>query len=230
MSTSLSGSVGLRALARAFGGDVYAGGRRALLPAPGHSARDRSVSLWLRDGRVVVHSFGAGDWREVLDALRAGGWIDTENRLRAEGVNFALRPERAEPTRAQRVAAAQRLWAAAGPITEGSAAWRQGRRRAVDFAQDACGALRTCETTPLAIYRDRGPRLPALLAGIRGPEGEITAVEVTYLDARGERSRRARPARKTVGVVPAGSAVRFTPVSEAMLVAEGVFTTLAAMA
>jgi hypothetical protein len=81
----------------------------------------------------------------------------------------------------------------------------------------------------VSIYRDRGPRLPALLAGVSAPDGEITAVEVTYLDARGQRSGLARPPRKVVGVIPGGSAVRFTPAGPEMLAAEGVFTTLAAM-
>lgn len=230
MSGSLSGFAGLRALARALGGETFAGGRRALLPAPGHSAADRSVSLWLCDGRVVVHSFGACDWREVLDDLRASGWIDTDNRLCAGGAGAPAGPERAELTRAQRVRAARRLWTAAGAIVDGSPAWRHGRQRAVDLTLDRAGALRSHAAAPLAVYRDRGPHLPALLAALSGPDGAITAVEVTYLTARGDRSARARPPRKIVGVIPAGSAVRFTPVCAEMLVAEGVFTTLAAMA
>lgn len=230
MSAPFPRSAGLGALARALGGDIYAGGRRALLPAPGHSAADRSVSLWLRDGRVVAHGFGGCDWREVLDDLRARGWIDAENRLCAGGAGVAPGPERPEPTRVDRVRAAQDLWAAAGPVVDGSPAWRHGRWRAVDLTLDRTGALRSHAAAPLAVYRDCGPRLPALLAAVTEPGGLLTAVEVTYLDGRGERSRRARTPRKIVGAVPAGSAVRFTPVAEEMLAAEGVFTTLAAMA
>lgn len=230
MSGSSSGLAGLRALARALGGETYAGGRRALIPAPGHSAADRSVSLWLQDGRVVVHSFGACDWREALDDLRTRGWVDADNRLCEDGAGAPARPEHAEPTRSQRVRAACRLWAAAGPIVHESPAWRHGRRRAVDLTLDRAGALRGHAAAPLAVYRDCGPRLAALLAAVTGPDGDLTAVEVTYLNARGDRSRRARPPRKIVGVIPAGSAVRFTPLAEEILVAEGVFTTLAAMA
>jgi hypothetical protein len=128
------------------------------------------------------------------------------------------------------VRVAQALWVAAEPIRVESPAWRHGRRRAVDFGLDVAGALRSHAAAPLAVYGNRGLWLPALLAAITGSEGELTAVEVTYLNDRGERSRRARPPRKIVGVLPAGSAVRFTPVAAEMLVAEGVFTTLAAMA
>ena len=60
----------LRAIVQALGGDLYDGGRRANIPAPGHSAQDRSVSLLLQGDRVVVHTFGDGDWKDVLDQLR----------------------------------------------------------------------------------------------------------------------------------------------------------------
>jgi len=219
----------LRHIVAALGGDLYARGRRANVPAPGHSRADRSVSLLLAGGRVVVHSFGAADWREVLDHLRGRGLVDAAGA--PAGCGDAGAPAAApDPTRAQRVRIARSLWAAAGPITPLSAAALHGRARNVDLALDVSGALRTHSAAPLAVYRDRGPRLPALLAAIAGPDGALTAVEVTYLDAHGRRSRRARPARKVVGVIPAGSAVRFTPVAEEMLVGEGVFTTLAAMA
>jgi hypothetical protein len=57
---------------RSHGGDEPGG-------APGHSAEDRSVSLLLQDDRVVVHTFGDGDWRSVLDFLREQQLIDASN-------------------------------------------------------------------------------------------------------------------------------------------------------
>lgn len=220
----------LAALARAWGGDVYAGGRRALLPAPGHSAADRSISLWLTDGRVVAHSFAGGDWREALDALRAGGWIDAENRLLDAGGRPA--PDRAaptEPTRAARVAAARRLWAAGGPVGAGSAAALHLAWRGVDLGLAAGDALRAHAAAPAAVYRGAGPFRSALLAAVLSDQGRLTAVEITYLDAQGRRCAAARPPRKVVGVLPAGCAVRLAPKAPDLLVGEGVFTTLSAM-
>lgn len=66
----------LHAIVAAFGGDLYQGGWRANVPAPGHSADDRSVSLLLAEGRVIIHGFGAADWREMRDLLRSSGFID----------------------------------------------------------------------------------------------------------------------------------------------------------
>mgnify|MGYP002524993862 CR=1 FL=1 len=45
----------LHRIVAALGGELYCEGRRANIPAPGHSARDRSVSLLLTDDRVVIH-------------------------------------------------------------------------------------------------------------------------------------------------------------------------------
>ncbi|MFA4938877.1 hypothetical protein [Brevundimonas sp.] len=52
----------LHAIVAALGGDLYQSGLRANVPAPGHSPADRSVSLLLSQGRVIIHGFGAADW------------------------------------------------------------------------------------------------------------------------------------------------------------------------
>ena len=66
---------GLKETARALGGEVYAGGRRASVPGPGHSTADRSVSLVLEGERVLIHSFAGDDWRRVRDELRRRGLV-----------------------------------------------------------------------------------------------------------------------------------------------------------
>jgi hypothetical protein len=185
------------------------------------------VSLRLVDGRVLVHSFGAADWRDVLDELRAAGWIDAENRLCGDGGRAWTAPSPPDRTRAERVAVARALWAAGQPLSNVSPAGRHCRRRGVG-SQDLA-ALRAHPAAPTAIYRNAGLRLPALLAAVLDSDGELTAVEVTYLEARGARSGLARPSRKVVGVVPPGAAVRLSTCAPNMLVAEGVFTTLSAM-
>lgn len=230
MSSSPSSRGDLIALARALGGELHGGGARILAPAPGHSAADRSVSLRLVGDRVLVHSFGAADWREVLDDLRRRGWIDEENRLRAGGapVTAAAGPS-VQRTRAERVRAAAALWSSAQPVALCEPAALHCAARGIALGEDPPDALRGRLATPAAIYGDAGPRWAALLARVDAADGELTAVEVTYLDRRGARSRLARPSRKLVGVLPAGSAVRLGPLAPDMLVAEGVFTTLSAM-
>ena len=63
----------VRAIARALGGEVI-GSNRVLAPGPGHSNKDRSLSIRLSqhtaDG-FVVHSFAGDDWRECHRHVRS---------------------------------------------------------------------------------------------------------------------------------------------------------------
>ena len=71
----------LRDIVAALGGDLYQGGHRPNVPARGHSAADRSVSLLLPDGRLITLGFGAADWRVVRDGLRDACFTDAQGRL-----------------------------------------------------------------------------------------------------------------------------------------------------
>lgn len=215
----------LRALVATLGGDLYGGGMRANVPAPGHSANDRSISLWLDGGRLIIHGFGGVDWRAMRDDLRRRGLVDAEGCVRCEGVpgSSELRPDRRA-----RSAVASSLWEAALPVTATDVAAAHLRRRRV-----RCGSgvenLAFHPACPAAVYRGGGPRRPALLARISDANGQLTAVELTYLDLNGVTATGLRLPRKTVGCVPAGAAVRLSPAAPEMLVGEGVATTLSAI-
>lgn len=212
---------GLAAIVRALGGDLYAGGRRANVPGLGHSAADRSLSLMLRDGRVIVHSFAGDDWRAVLDNLFERGLVDRDGRLIGAGVVSAA----SGPSARARRAIAQGLWAEGRPVMR-TLSETHLRRRGV---MSASAALRHHPGVPAAVYAGRGLRRPALLAAIMAPTGELTGVEVTYLAPNGERARMSL-ARKTIGVRAPSAAVRLDPSAPRMLVGEGVATCLSAAA
>ncbi|WP_332774054.1 toprim domain-containing protein [Phenylobacterium sp.] len=215
----------LHAIAAALGGDLYARGLRANIPAPGHSARDRSVSLLLHRGRVVAHSFGDADWRAVLDDLRARGLVDAAG-APTGGVGRVV-PDQDLPA-AARMRLARDLWDAGLAIGPNSLAARHGRLRGVARSLASVADLRIHAAAPVSVYRPGRTRRPALLAAIRGPDGALEAVEITYLDARGRRAGDLRLPRKTVGRLPPGCAVRLDPAAATLLVAEGVFTALSA--
>ena len=215
----------LHRIVAALGGDIYANGLRANVRAPGHSVRDRSVSLVLTDGRVVIHGFGGSDWRTVRDHLRDLGLIDDAGRLSGGGRTVSAVPR---PDSGVRLRTAADLWAGCRPIQTGDAADRHLRLRAVQGVGDA-RSLAFHPQAPVSVYRPRGRGRPALVARISDETDRLTAVELTYLDMNGLVASGIRLTRKTVGQVPTGAAVRLAPAAPEMLVAEGIVTTLSAM-
>jgi putative DNA primase/helicase len=212
----------LRAIVAALGGDLYDQGRRANVPAPGHSARDRSVSLLLADGRLVIHSFGAATWREVLADLRARGLVGP---TLPGGAAPRLAPPQGDRAR---IEAALALWDGAAAAGPGSLAARYARFRGVSRPLAAIADLRSHPAAPLSAYRPGPAVRPALLAAVRAPDGGLTAVEVTYLAPPGRRAADLRLSRKTIGRLPPGSAARLDPPGRRLVVAEGVFSALSA--
>lgn len=212
-------------IVRALGGVLYDRGSRAVVPGPGHSAGDRSVSLWLSDGRLIVHSFGRSTWREVLDELRGRGFIDAHGRPAAgTGKSWAQKPP-ASP--AIRSAVARRIWSEAQPLVR-QPSMAYVRNRLIDRSPPVSAALRHHPALQQAVYADRGRRRPALLAAITAPDGEICAVEATYLELAGRRASDLLLSRKVIGALPSGCAVRLDSPGPDFLVGEGVFTTLSA--
>ncbi|WP_374273832.1 toprim domain-containing protein [Brevundimonas sp.] len=217
----------LQPLVAALGGDLYDGGRRANAPAPGHSASDRSVSLMLSGDRVVIHCFGGADWRTVRDHLEDKRLIDGAGRLIGAGPARPRAP-RARPDRTARIAAARRLWDESVPIGRTSLSRRHLDGRAIRQDPETLQGLRHHPAVPIADYRGCDACRPALVAAITAPGGALTAVEVTYLAPNGRRDHGLRLSRKTVGVVPPGSAVRLARASSDLVVGEGVMTVLSA--
>ena len=215
----------LRTIVETLGGDLYDGGRRASIPAPGHSARDRSVSLLLEGDRLIVHSFGDGNWRAVLEHLRERRLIDDANTPVSGPGASAPRP--AVSTDPERRRAASRLWAE-GVSIAGTVSERHCHRRSVARPLPGPDVLRHHGAAPVSAYADKGLRRPAMMAAIRDASGALCAVELTYLNRRAERAADLRLSRKTIGQAPAGCAARLDPAAPAMLVGEGVFTTLSA--
>lgn len=216
----------LRAVVAALGGDLYHNGFRANVPGPGHSAQDRSVSLWLTGGRVVAHSFGGSDWRAVLNDLRRRGLIDAASRPIGPAGSYDV--EAVRPDAPIRRRTAERLWSQGISTGPTGLVARHLRRRGVRWSVDLHDLLEH-PAAPISAYRTRGATLRALMTRISNADGNTAGVELTYLDAAARQAVHLAVSRKTVGCVPSGAAVRLRPSQERMLVAEGVITTLSAM-
>lgn len=211
---------------RALGGDMYDRGLRANIPAPNHSPDDRSVSLTLSKGRVIIHSFGSTPWTEVADALREKGLIDANNRLTGAGAAASgYHAERRNSV--DRQDAASRIWElgrpAAGTLTE-----RHARLRKIRRPLPGPETLRHVFAAPISAYTGKGRTKPALVVAIRDTSARLAGIEITYLDPNGRRAAGLRLSRKMIGSIPPGSAVRLDDPAPEMLVGEGLFTTLSA--
>jgi len=202
----------LKSIVAKLGGDLYDGGSRANIPAPGHSRRDRSVSLLLTGGRVVVHSF-TGDWRDVLDDLRRQNLIDTHRAPRSIAADSAAATSAGPISSPERRAAVLRIWDGGRPVN-GALSERYTRLRGVRRSLPGPSILRHHPDAPISAYRHGGRGMPALLAAICDADGAFTALEVTYLDPNGRRAVGLRLSRKTVGPTPPGCAITGTHCSE----------------
>jgi hypothetical protein len=218
----------LRTIVQVLGGDLYDRGARANIPAPGHSAADRSVSLMLREGRIIVHTFGDGDWRAVLEHLRRHGLVDARN------APTSLSKDKGKPafgvvgaSDLERLDVARRFWEG-GRAIAGTLSERHCRLRHIERPLPGPGVARHHPDAPVSAYGYDRLRRAALLVGVRDAAGAFTAVEVTYLSPNGRRATDLRLSRKIVGLVPPGTAVRIDPAGPEMVVAEGFFTTLSA--
>jgi putative DNA primase/helicase len=78
------------------------------------------------------------------------------------------------------------------------------------------------------LYHRSGTRSPAVVALIRDVAGEPVAVHRTWLAADGSAKASFNPNKMTLGPM-SGGAVRLAPVTDTVLLAEGIETTLSAM-
>lgn len=203
----------LNAIVARLGGVLYDGGRRALIPGPGHAPHDRSVSLLeTPKGRVLVHCFSPKD-----DAGAVAAWLAGEGFVAAVGRDHAD-----YPLRSDRAARAQFLWSQARPLG-GTPAARYLRTRGIDELATN-DALRF---HPAASSLDDRARRPALLAAISDGAGRVQGVEILLLTLGGARKAPVATPRRIVGKL-SGGAVRLAEPNESLLVAEGVVTALSA--
>ena len=144
---------------------------KAHIPAPGHSDDDLSVSLLVTpDNRLVIHTFGGTDWQVVRDNLRERGYITPTGHLTGGGVSQDYNSP--DPTRIEKLAAAQRIWDA-GRAISGTLSERHVRLRRVMRALPGADVLRHVQDCPLAIYdkgtrtRPASGRAPRAASGIR---------------------------------------------------------------
>lgn len=212
----------LRAIVRLFGGILLENGQSALIPGPGHSKADRSVSLrQLPNGRILIHCFSPkDDWRAVQAMLGARGVM-----IGAPGAN-GPHPSEAGTSEEHRIRRVRKLWRQAVPL-QGTRAETYLRARGI-LTRTWPSALRFLpEATSLHDKRKR----PALIAAITNNHDDLQGVQITLLTPCGRDKAAIETPRRIIGRL-SGGAVRLCdgPVQGKLIVAEGVETAMSASA
>lgn len=218
----------LRTLAQALGGEIV--GRNAVLaPGPGHSRRDRSLSVRLEPdapGGFVVYSHAGDDVMGCKDYIRERcGLPRWQSRGLIANPRGGLRVDE-KPTLASQgidkntVLPALSIWSAsvepAGTVVE-----RYLASRSLELPPDAADVLRFHPR--LRYYGGTVPGMVALLRDIR--TNEPAGIHRTYLTANG-----VKLGRKMLGRAK-GAAIKIDPdedVTLGLTIGEGIETVLAA--
>lgn len=222
----------IRTLAKALGGDV-AGRNNVLCPGPGHSPRDRSLSVTFTTGDdFTVFSHAGDDWRACKDHVRHrlgldGSTVPERNSARsfsrlekASGaLGFGSTCPKSDLTGhlpSDRTARAISLWHDARPIGGTPAAVYLASRGVAYQGK----ALRWHPSCPFG----KGVRYGCMIALVRNIiTNEPQAIHRTALDADGHKID-----RKAFGPV-GGGAVKLTDdadVSRVIAIGEGIETAL----
>ncbi len=221
----------LRAIvARVGAGDLYNGGKAALVPGPGHSRKDRSLSLKLSpDGSRVLWWSHAGDdaadvWKHIgLDAPQGGEAVRESPAKRAA----RIAAERQEAAR--KLAFCADLW---GRTVEAAGTDVERYLRGRGITGPIPPTLRFHPAAPTRYPSPDlppAPTFPAMVAIVTGPDGKsASGVHATFLAPGGAGKAALRSPRRMFGEF-SGSVVQLGPLPAdgGLGVAEGIETALA---
>jgi putative DNA primase/helicase len=204
----------IRQAAHALGGDVI-GRDSVLCPGPGHSPRDRSLSVRFVGGDFVVHSHANDDWQACRDHVRErlglGTWQGKAPPIK--------RPPKPDDT-IDRIGWARSIWRATKPAKKTLA-----ERYLVETRRLELPDSESIRFHPRLKFTETGEFLPAMVcAMVDINTNEFTGVHRTYLTEEARKAGVLTLGRKL------GSAIKIDPdeaVTDGLAIAEGVESTIA---
>lgn len=181
-----------------------------------------------KDGRGTYYCSGCGAGDGVQLAMGVTGLAFREvaqeiERIAGTVCPSAKRPERSD---AKKLTTLRQAFLESAAIQRGDEAERYLLGRGLDL-YDLPESIRL---HPGLAYHDEGQVIgiyPAMLAVITSSTGQALSMHRTYLQD-GKKAPVSQPRKLMAGLPQAGSAIRLTPVSEVLGIAEGIETALAA--
>jgi putative DNA primase/helicase len=213
----------LAAIAKALGGEVS--GKSVLAPGPGHSAKDRSLSVKpsvIDPDGFIVHSHAGDDWRQCREHVRARLGL-SGFRPRRELKRRIINPS--DDGAERKLELAVRIWReAVNPCKTLVEAYLKSRR--LDLPDEA--AHEAIRFHPLCqVGHDRFPAMVCLVRNIA--TNELQAIHRTALAPDGTSIKRnGKTHRMSLGPIT-GGAIKLDPdedVTQGLCIGEGVETTL----
>jgi putative DNA primase/helicase len=210
-----------RQAARALGGEPI-GRQQVRCPGPGHSRRDRSLSVRFTDSGFIVHSFAGDDPIECRDYVRERLGLKAFGHGSRRTYALARRaPEPSVDDTADRIGWARSIWRATEPAKGTLVERYLVDTRRLELPDSACIRFH-----PRLKFTRTGEFLPAMVcAMVDIRTNEFTGVHRTYLTEDARKAGVLTLGRKL------GSAIKIDPdeaVTEGLAVAEGVESTIAA--
>lgn len=209
--------ISLSDIVRQYGGHLYDSGRRALVPGPGHSKNDLSLSLWCNsDGRIIFFSH-AGD--RPSDVFKHLGMEPIAEDSTPNHIKAKLRRERQaaeQADRARKMRFCRKVWDASISMERTPAARYLNADRGIPI-RSFPNTVRFCDAAPWSYESDKPPS-PAMVAMVQDAEGQATGLHVTYLSSKGGHNGRLMFGNCR------GGAVRLHTADTEIAVAEGIET------
>jgi hypothetical protein len=189
----------LQQLATVLGGEVS--GNQVLAPGPGHSPRDRSMSVKLVEGDYIANSFSGDDWKALRDyidtKIGAPKWAPKPANLKSP---FSKKPDMNKPILvAVRPENAEYIYKDAAGENYLKVSRYYDKEGKKNFAQSHWTALNWASGAP------KGPRIPYRLPELLAAEHD------TVFIVEGEKDADTLAALGLVATTNAGGAEKWSP-------------------
>lgn len=195
-------------------------------PCPMCGGRDR-FRFDDREGRGTYFcQCGPGDGVQLAMGITGLSFRDVAREIERIADTVRPTPANAERSDEDKIAALRRAFTESKPLECGDEAYRYLAGRGLTL-YDLPDSVRL---HPGMAYRDDGKMLgmfPAMLATVTAPSGRAVSIHRTYLQD-GRKAPVSAPKKLMQGLPLPGAAIRLTPVSRTLGIAEGIETALAA--
>lgn len=168
-------------------------------------------------------------YAETCSAIEAVLVDAGRNMQHVAQIQPAERSAVADRSASRALAAGKEIWLASSRINEGNATGRYLASRGLSDIGDALWLRHGDKVTYLDEDGVFCGMLPAMLAVVKAPGGNVVALHRTFLTAMGQKADVPSP-RKLLGTLPEGAAVRLAEPGDTLGIAEGIETALSATA